>query len=98
MNRWSEQTQDMELVGNELRVREEAACEAAVRVGHVERDPAHVLAARDVLERGNQLCAALAFDQLHQPLVLVVNDHRHEATLLKPEIMLEQMLVDADLC
>ncbi len=45
------------------------------------RYPAHVLAARDVLERGRQLRTALAFDRIHQSLVLVVDYHRHEATL-----------------
>jgi len=40
---------------------------------------------------------ALALDQLHQPLVLVVDDHRYQAALSKPKIMLEEMLVDADL-
>src|SRR3954469_8918621 len=92
-----EQPQDVKLVGDELGVREEVTSEAAVGVGHGERDPAHVLSTRDVLERGVQLRAALALDQLHQALVLVVYHHGDEATLLEPEIMLEKVLIDADL-
>ena len=97
VNRRREQPEHVKLVGDELRVREEAAGKAAVRVRHVERDPAHVLASGDVLEGRAELCAALAFNKLHQALVFVVDDHRHEAPLFEAEIMLEKMLVDADL-
>src|SRR6478735_3465274 len=61
VNGGGKQPQDVKLVGDELGFGEEAAREVAVRVGHVERHPAHVLAARDVLKRGGQLGAALAF-------------------------------------
>lgn len=51
---WLHEPQHVELVGDELRVREEITRKAAVAVGQVERHPAHVLAPADVLERGLQ--------------------------------------------
>jgi hypothetical protein len=75
--------QHVELVGDEPSVREEVASEAPVRVRHVERDPSDVLATKDVVECSAKLVAALAVHDLHEALVLVVYDHRHEAPLIQ---------------
>jgi hypothetical protein len=50
-----------------------------------------------VIESGAKYRTLFAFDDLHEPLVLVVDDHGDEAALIEPGIVLEEVLVDADL-
>jgi hypothetical protein len=95
MDSGRDEAQDVELVGDELRVGEEVAGEGAVGIGEIECDPAHVLTAGDVIERRAKDGAFFALDELHQPLVLVVDDHGDEAALIEPGIVLKEML-DAD--
>jgi len=73
------------------------AGEVPVGVRHVERHPLDVLAARDVRERRLELVGALALHDLHEPLVLVVHDHRHESAQFQLRLVLEEVLIDADL-
>src|SRR6478752_43982 len=74
VNRWGQEPKDVELVGNNCRVREEALREGLEGVAHVDGDGDNVLAPGDVSESRLELGAGTALDQLHEPTVLLVDD------------------------
>ena len=69
--------------------------ERLVRVRHVERHDADILAARDVRERGLELARGRAVDDLHEPMSSV-DDDRHEVPQTRLSAA-KEVLVDADL-
>src|SRR6185312_12510366 len=73
-----EQPQDVEFVGDDASVREEAVSEALVRVAQVSDDEADVVAAGNVGELRLHLTDGAPLDQLEETPVRIVDDHGDE--------------------
>src|SRR5258708_6873967 len=91
-----EQSQHVELVCDEPRVRKESLGKSLVDVAHVECDEPHILATWDVRESTFELGNGSAIDDLHQPLASEVDDHRDEVARSKLLVSSEEVLVEAD--
>src|SRR4051794_34914870 len=91
-----QKAQHVKLVGDDGGLREEATHEGPVRIAHVDGDAAYVLATGNVGERRFELGAGAALDDLHQPMVLLVDDDGDEVAEAVFSAA-EEVLVDAEL-
>lgn len=86
----------MELVCNQVRVREESFCEVFKRITKIKRDPVHILTTRDVFQLLLERCLGFPFRDLEHAFVFIVDHQGCELGGSEGFIALKRVLINPD--